>query len=173
MAAKRQNQQSAMRAHVGGRVDGTAVLENFEVNMRSGRAPCTAHQSNNVPAANQVADLYKVFLVVRVARTESIAVGNFNHRAITRPMATPTYYATGNGQYVRAIATRKIDARVPRTFTRNRVYAVPVRRGLPSSPNRPPRWCRLGAELLSRQQTCENIELRLSAGKQGIQSTKL
>ena len=91
----------------------------------------------------------QIFLIMRVARTESIAVGNFNHRAITRPMATPTYYATGNGQYVRAIATRKIDARVPRTFTRNGVYAVPVRRGLPSSPNRPPRWCRLGAELLS------------------------
>jgi hypothetical protein len=100
------------------------VLENFEVNMGSGRAPCTAHQSNHVSAANQIADLYKVFLIMSVTRTESIAVGHFNHRAIARPLTTPTHYAAGHCEYVRAIATSKVDARVPRTFSRNRVYTV-------------------------------------------------
>ncbi|GIR68910.1 MAG: hypothetical protein CM15mP74_01610 [Halieaceae bacterium] len=153
------------------RVDGTAVLENFEVNMRSGRAPCTAHQSDYVPAANQVADLYKVFLIMSVTRTESIAVGHFNHRAIARPVPTPAHYAAGHCEYVRAITTAKsmpaCQARSPvigsMRFPKARI-AIQLE------------WAPAGVDSAGAAQPTTNLQERRTAplsGKQGIQSTKL
>ena len=73
--------------YVGGGVDNTTVLIDFEVYMRAGRTTCRANQGNVLTFVNNISNidqqLFRVSLAGRVATT----VINFYHQSVagTRP----------------------------------------------------------------------------------------
>ena len=102
------------------------------MDVRTGRSATITHQGNDVASANHIADFDKVFLIVRIASNDAIAVRNFYHFSIAVSLATPANNTARYSDDVGAFATCEIDAFVPRFLATEWIDARAEMRGQPA-----------------------------------------
>src|SRR5690606_30444861 len=72
-----------------------AILDDFEVHMRSGGAARAAHLGDHLATLHQFADPHHVLLVVGIERDIAVAMVDFHHGAVARLAARPGHHAGG------------------------------------------------------------------------------
>jgi hypothetical protein len=113
-------------AHISGWVNGAAVFEDFEVNVRPRGTTRTAHQRNNIAAPDQITHLNHIALIMGVSGTEPVAMGDLDHGAVTRPITTPAHHSARHRKDIGPCPTSKIGTFVPCAFTGDWINASAV-----------------------------------------------
>src|SRR5579863_1916872 len=99
---------------VGQGIDLTAVVQHFEVHVRTGRAAGGSHESDRVTALDGLPDADQGLLVVGVTGDVTVAVIDLDEFAKTGTLARPGDDAGGHGDDPGAGRARKIHALVER-----------------------------------------------------------
>src|SRR3954470_17069032 len=102
-------------------IDLSAILQHFEVHVRTGRAAGRTDESQRIAACDGLAHAHCEALVVTVARDEAITVAHLDEVAVARLLTRESDDTSGDRQDVRALRAREIDALVKRLVTVERI----------------------------------------------------
>src|SRR5690606_36952071 len=141
------------------RIDGLAVAQHLEVQVRAGRAARVAQPGDDLPALHGVAHRDQVRRVVRVARDVAVAVIDLDELAVAVPGAGPDDDARRDSHDLAAGAAGEVDALVERAAAGERVRSLTEARGDVSGGDRAADRPDLVRELAVEQEILEHIEL--------------
>src|SRR5690606_13849888 len=91
-------------------IDDLAVLQDFKVHVRAGRAPAGAHVGDDLALLHHVAHAHQVLLVVRVTRDEAVAMVDLDHVAVAVTRPGIGHHAGGHGNHLRAFGAGEVEA---------------------------------------------------------------
>src|SRR5690606_83533 len=97
-------------------IDDLAVLQDFEMHMRSGRAAAGTHVRHGLAFLHHVTDAYQVVLVVRITGDEPVAVIDLDHVPVTVTAPGVSHDARRHCDHVGAFGTGEIQAVMARTL---------------------------------------------------------
>src|SRR6185295_8195702 len=146
------------------RIDLAAVLEHFEVHVRTGGTTRGPHVRERVAARHGLAHAHGETGVVAVTGHEAIAVADLHEIAVPRLFSGIGDYAGCDGHDVGTLWTREIDALVDRLVAGERVLALAEVRGDMPFAHRTAVGADLLVELFREQRVFQRGELCVARG---------
>src|SRR5690606_19427721 len=137
-----------------------ALVQDFEVQVRSCGAAGVTHQRDGLAFLHFVADSYEVFGIVRVAGCVAIAVVDLDEFAISVTLGRPGNYAVSDGENFGARLACEVDAPVIGRLAGKWVRAFAEVRGHPAGGDGPSLRRYTGDELLVGQYALQRTGLR-------------
>src|SRR5690606_2691920 len=140
------------------RIDGLAVAQHLEVQVRPGRTPGVAEPRDDLPALHGIADGDEVRRVMRIARDIAVAVVDLDELAIPLARAGPDHDAGADGHDLAALAAGEVDALMERSTAGERIRSLAEAGRDVAGRDGPPAGTHFVRELAVQQEILEHVE---------------